>query len=110
MSEAKKKRDKIRSAGREARVRQLAAQGKTSREIAEELGRDGLKVSHASVSRFLREETAERRAAAQHVAAPEEDRHVRSGKNRNQQHHDDDDVYRAHGFDFIMYLVHRKGL
>jgi hypothetical protein len=49
-------------------------------------------------------------AAAQHVAAPEEDRHVRSGKNRNQQHHNDDDVYRAHGFDFIMYLVHRKGL
>ena len=61
--------NKIRSAGREAEVRELAAGGMTSRQIAAQLSETGLKVSHQAVARFLREETEDRRSAARSVAA-----------------------------------------
>lgn len=60
---------KIRAAGKEARVRELVAEEKTSREIAAILAEEGLTVSHTAVTRFLREEAEERRDAARSVAA-----------------------------------------
>lgn len=59
----------IRTANKEARVRELAAKGKTLREIAAALAVEGLKVSHVAVGRFLNEETSERRDLAKSVAA-----------------------------------------
>lgn len=63
------RRQTIRTAGRERRVRELAAQGKSLREIADVLEAEGLKVSYVAVGRFLNEETSERRDAAKSVAA-----------------------------------------
>lgn len=61
--------NKIRTAGREAEVRALAAQGLSYNEIAAKLRENGLDVSRMSVSRFLKEETQDRREAARSVAA-----------------------------------------
>jgi hypothetical protein len=63
--------NKIRTAAKEKRVRELAAQGLTYRQIADALGKDGFSVSHVAVGRFLAEETNERRAAARSVASTE---------------------------------------
>lgn len=59
----------IRKMGVEGRVRELAAQSKPSREISAILATEGVKVSHAAVARFLRDEASERRDAARAVAA-----------------------------------------
>lgn len=61
--------NKIRTAGREAEVRELAAQGLGYREIAAKLSESGFVVSRMCVSRFLKDETQERREAARSVAA-----------------------------------------
>ena len=58
----------IRKHGKEGRVRELSAAGKTSREISAILEAEGVKVSHAAVTRFLREEASERADAARTVA------------------------------------------
>lgn len=57
-------RDKIRAACLENRVRTLVAAGKSSREISAALADDGHKISHETVAKFIREETADRREAA----------------------------------------------
>lgn len=63
------KPNKIRQANQEATVRKLAAKGLGFREIAAELKSRGVNVSHMAVSRFIQEETQDRRDAAQSVAA-----------------------------------------
>jgi hypothetical protein len=63
--------NKIRTAAKEKRVRELAAQGLTYRQISDALGKEGFSVSHVAVGRFLAEETNERRAAARSVASTE---------------------------------------
>ena len=63
--------NRIRTAAKEVRVRQLAAQGKTYRQISDVLRSEGFVISHVAVGRFLNEETAERRAAARGVASTE---------------------------------------
>ncbi len=59
----------IRKYGKEGRVRELSAAGKTSREISAILDTEGVKVSHAAVTRFLREEATDRREAARAEAS-----------------------------------------
>jgi cell wall-associated NlpC family hydrolase len=63
--------NKIRTAAKEKRVRELAAQGLTYRQISDALKQEGFSVSHVAVGRFLAEETNERRAAARSVASTE---------------------------------------
>lgn len=63
--------NKIRTSAKEARVRVLASQGLTYRQIADALKAEGVEVSHVAVGRFLSEETEERRAAARSVASTE---------------------------------------
>jgi hypothetical protein len=63
--------NKIRSAGFEAKVRKLAAEGLTYRQISDKVAELGLEVSHVAVGRFLTEEADERRGAARNVAASE---------------------------------------
>jgi hypothetical protein len=64
--------NKIRSAGLEGEVRKLAAQGLTSRQIADQLlKRKGVQIGHVAVARFMAEETSDRRDAARNVAMAE---------------------------------------
>lgn len=63
--------NKIRQANQEAAVRKLAAKGLGFREIAAELQKRGVNVSHMAVARFIQEETQERRDVARSVVAQE---------------------------------------
>lgn len=63
------KRGKIEKAGREADVLRMARQGMGSRAIAKELAKDGFKVSHTAVNRFLSEETEDRERARRATTA-----------------------------------------
>jgi len=60
---------KIRTSGNEGLVRKLASEGKTSREISDALKERGLDIGHVAVSRFITEETEERREIARSVAS-----------------------------------------
>lgn len=60
--------DRIRASRLEGRIRELVADSKSSREIAAILTASGHKISHETVAKFIREETAERREAAKSVA------------------------------------------
>lgn len=63
------RRDKIRNAHKEGRVRELVMAGRSSRDIATALRSEGCDVSHETVARFIREEVEDRREAARAVAA-----------------------------------------
>lgn len=60
---------KIERAGKEAVVLEMAARGWGARRIAKELGKQGLKVSHTAVNRFLTEETKDRERARRAATA-----------------------------------------
>jgi hypothetical protein len=61
--------NKIRAGALEGVVRKLAADGLGYREIADELKKRGHDIAHATVGRFLVEESEERREAARNVAS-----------------------------------------
>lgn len=63
--------NKIRTAGMESAVRELAASGMSYEQIAETITARGTPISHMAVSRFIGEETEERKSAARSVASKE---------------------------------------
>lgn len=60
---------KIERAGKEADVLAMAARGMGARRIAKELAKQGLKISHTAVNRFLTEETKDRERARRATTA-----------------------------------------
>lgn len=69
---------RIEKAGAEDEVLELAAEGKSTREIADALRAKGIKVSHTAVGRFLRAEAKDRELGRRVVNA--ERAHVVAGK------------------------------
>ena len=64
-------RTKIEKAGKEAEVRGLAGKGFSSQKIALILTGQGIAINRSAVTRFLQQETEERRAAARLEVAKE---------------------------------------